>query len=55
MAWEPLKDTEWERSFVHQVRGSVSLDHLASLYAWHGQHVAQITRVRERNGWNRSG
>jgi len=56
MAWESLKEAEWERTFVHPVRGSVSLDHLASLYAWHGQHhVAQITRVRERNGWNHSG
>jgi uncharacterized damage-inducible protein DinB len=51
MAWESLRESEWERTFVHPVRGPVSLDHLASLYAWHGlHHVAQITGLRERNG-----
>lgn len=55
MAWESLKVTDWPRTFVHPVRGAVSLDHLASLYAWHGQHhVAQITRLRERQGWMHS-
>jgi uncharacterized damage-inducible protein DinB len=52
LAWESLQDTDWARTFVHPVRGSVSLDHLASLYAWHGvHHVRQITRLRERRGW----
>lgn len=50
MAWNSLTDTDWQRTFVHPVRGPVSLDHLAALYAWHGQHhVAQITRLRERS------
>jgi hypothetical protein len=53
-AWESLSEADWERTFVHPVRGSVSLDHLASLYAWHGlHHVTQITRLRERNHWIR--
>ncbi len=52
IAWESLGETEWERTFVHPVRGPVTLDHLASLYAWHGRHhVTQIMRLRERNGW----
>jgi uncharacterized damage-inducible protein DinB len=52
MAWESLKESDWERTFVHPVRGTVSLHLLASLYAWHGvHHVTQITRLRERNGW----
>ena len=43
-------------TFVHPVRGPVSLDHLAALYAWHGlHHVAQITGLRERQGWIRAG
>ncbi len=55
MAWESLSETDWERTFVHPVRGPVSLDHLAALYAWHGlHHVAQINGLRERNGWNRA-
>lgn len=52
MAWEALQEADWDRTFMHPVRGAVSLDHLASLYAWHGQHhVTQITRLRERQGW----
>jgi uncharacterized damage-inducible protein DinB len=52
MAWESLKEADWQHTFVHPARGPVSLDHLASLYAWHGlHHVAQITGLRERNGW----
>jgi uncharacterized damage-inducible protein DinB len=55
MAWESLTEEEWARTFVHPLRGPVSLDHLASLYSWHGQHhVTQIMRLRERNGWLRS-
>ncbi len=51
-AWESLGEADWQRTFVHPVRGAVSLDHLASLYAWHGRHhVTQITRLRERSGW----
>jgi len=56
IAWESLKETDWQRTFVHPVRGAVSLDHLASLYAWHGRHhVTQVGRLRERNGWIRTG
>jgi len=49
MGWESLSETDWQRTFIHPVRGPVSLDHLAALYAWHGlHHVAQITGLRER-------
>ena len=52
MAWEALKEADWARTFIHPVRGAVSLDHLASLYSWHGQHhVTQVVRLRLRNGW----
>jgi hypothetical protein len=52
LAWQSLREADWNRTFIHPVRGAVSLDHLASLYAWHGQHhVTQITRLRERHGW----
>jgi hypothetical protein len=54
-AFESLSETEWERTFVHPVRGPVSLNQLAALYAWHGRHhVAQINRLRERQGWIRT-
>jgi hypothetical protein len=52
MGWESLTEWEWQRTFVHPTRGAVTLDCLASLYAWHGRHhVAQIMRLRERKGW----
>jgi len=52
LAWESMPETDWGRTFVHPVRGPVSLDHLASLYAWHGlHHVRHITGLRERKGW----
>src|SRR5260370_27605437 len=53
MAWESLKEAQWERTFVHPVRGSVSPNHLASLYARHGHHHRpRITGLRDRNAWN---
>ena len=52
IAWESLKESDWPRTFVHPTRGTVSLDQLAGLYAWHGQHhVAQINRLRKARGW----
>ena len=55
-AWESLNEDQWPRTFLHPVRGAVSLDHLAALYAWHGlHHVAQVNRLTERNGWNANG
>lgn len=47
-----LKDADFQRTFRHPDLGVVSLDKSLALYSWHGQHhVAQITNLRERNGW----
>ena len=47
-----LKPDDWKRTFRHPELGVVTLDKNIALYAWHGQHhVAQITSLRERNGW----
>jgi len=47
-----LKPDDWQRTFCHPELGVVTLDKNIALYAWHGQHhVAQITSLRERNGW----
>ncbi|HEY0431665.1 MAG TPA: putative metal-dependent hydrolase [Pyrinomonadaceae bacterium] len=47
-----LKETDFQRTFLHPELGSVSLDKNVALYAWHGEHhVAHITSLRERNGW----
>jgi uncharacterized damage-inducible protein DinB len=47
-----LKEADFQRTFRHPELGVVSLDKSLALYSWHGQHhVAQITSLRERNGW----
>lgn len=47
-----LKQEDFQRTYRHPELGTVTLDKAAALYAWHGpHHVAQITSLRERNGW----
>jgi uncharacterized damage-inducible protein DinB len=44
---------EFARSFVHSELGPVTLDQNLALYAWHGDHhIAHVTELRKRNGWN---
>ena len=55
--WVPLlrslSDEHWKRTFTHPQSGAHSLDWLLALYAWHGpHHIAHITSLRERMGWN---
>ena len=48
-----LGPTDWPRKFRHPQWGLASVDFLLAQYAWHGRHhVAHITSLRERNGWN---
>jgi hypothetical protein len=48
-----LSPEDFKRVFHHPERGAVSLNMNVALYAWHGRHhVAHITRLRERMGWN---
>ncbi|HLV93810.1 MAG TPA: bacillithiol transferase BstA [Candidatus Acidoferrales bacterium] len=47
-----LKAADWQRTFRHPERGTMTLEETLQLYAWHGRHhVAHITSLRERNGW----
>jgi hypothetical protein len=49
---QSLKDADFDRAYIHPEMGSVSLDKGLTLYAWHGRHhVAHITKLRERKGW----
>jgi hypothetical protein len=46
-------NTDWKKAFLHPELGSMSLDTTTALYAWHGKHhVAHITNLCERQGWN---
>jgi DinB superfamily len=49
-----LTPAEWKRTFRHPELGVVHLEQTAALYAWHGRHhVAHITSLRQRMGWNK--
>ena len=48
-----LGPRDFVRRFTHPELGMVTLDRNLALYAWHGRHhVAHITSLRERMGWN---
>lgn len=49
-----MGDADWSRTFFHpEQQKSLRLDRILAMYAWHGRHhVAQITSLRERMGWN---
>ena len=48
-----LQPADWQRAFRHPEMGLMRLEQNLSLYAWHGRHhVAHITALREREGWN---
>lgn len=48
-----LKPADFARSFRHPEHGLVTLEGNLALYAWHGRHhVAHITRLRQRMGWD---
>jgi uncharacterized damage-inducible protein DinB len=45
-------DSDFERTFQHPERGSMTLDVNLALYSWHGRHhVAHVTQLRSRMGW----
>lgn len=49
-----LTDDQWKRTIRHpEQEKELSLWHLLGTYAWHGKHhVAHITSLRERKGWD---
>lgn len=47
-----MSDADFRRKLVHPESGTMTLDSMLSLYAWHGRHhVGHITSTRARNGW----
>jgi hypothetical protein len=48
-----LSKEELSRTFRHPELGPIRLEQNLALYAWHGRHhVAHITGLRHRMGWN---
>ena len=53
LQWQAMQPEDFARQFNHPEHGLRSLDWLLCLYAWHGRHhVAHITTLRERMGWD---
>lgn len=49
---QSLSGSDWKRTFRHPDLGSMELEKVLALYAWHGRHhVTQITNLRDREGW----
>jgi len=50
--WRAMKEGDFARTWKHPESGTLTVDDLVRLYAWHGRHhVAPITGLRERAGW----
>lgn len=50
--WRSLENTDFARRLTHPEHGTMTVDWLLGLYAWHGRHhVAHITSLRERERW----
>jgi hypothetical protein len=48
-----LRPADFARKLRHPSMGVMTVDNLVHHYAWHGRHhVAHITSLREREGWN---
>jgi uncharacterized damage-inducible protein DinB len=49
-----MQPSDFGRTLYHPEHGVLSLDRMLAMYAWHcSHHVAHITSLRERMGWNR--
>jgi DinB superfamily len=48
-----MAEEDWARKLTHPERGVVTLDENLCVYDWHCRHhVAHITTLREREGWD---
>jgi uncharacterized damage-inducible protein DinB len=49
-----MDESDWQRTVFHPGhKKEMTLWSLLAMYAWHGKHhIAHITSLRERNGWN---
>jgi len=49
---ESMEAADFARSLQHPQNGTITLDWMLQLYAWHGRHhAAHITEWRKREGW----
>jgi uncharacterized damage-inducible protein DinB len=49
---ESMSETDFARTINHPEAGSLRLDQLLAMYAWHGRHhTAHVTSLKERQKW----
>jgi uncharacterized damage-inducible protein DinB len=49
---ESMSEADYQKTFRHPDRGTVTLANNLDLYAWHSRHhTAHITQLRQRMGW----
>lgn len=47
-----MKPADFTRTMTHPEHGTITVDYLLALYAWHGpHHVAHVTGLRKRESW----
>jgi uncharacterized damage-inducible protein DinB len=50
-----MQPSDFARALFHPERGTLTLDQLLAMYAWHSvHHTTHITSLRERMGWNQT-
>ena len=48
-----MQPSDFVRTLVHPEHGTLTLDQMLAMYAWHSEHhTAHITSLRERMGWH---
>jgi uncharacterized damage-inducible protein DinB len=48
-----MQPSDFSRTLLHPERGTLTLDQMLAMYAWHStHHTAHITSLRERMGWS---
>jgi len=48
-----MQPSDFACTVLHPERGTLTLDQLLAMYAWHSaHHTAHITSLRQRMGWN---
>ncbi len=49
-----MQPSDFARTLCHPERGKLTLDQMLAMYSWHSaHHIAHITSLRKRMGWNR--
>jgi hypothetical protein len=47
-----LKDEDWQRKIEHPENGTMTLEMMLAIYAWHGRHhTAHVLELRKQKGW----